>query len=132
KALQQKQSFLLDGTLSHYEKASENIQRSLKKKRTVQILYVYQAPMLAWEFVQAREKAEGRGIRPQDFVEQYFAAREVVNRLKREWGKAVRLDLLMKNNDNSNRFYRAGVDQIDNHIPEQISREGLEKRLIVA
>jgi UDP-N-acetylglucosamine kinase len=131
-ALDQRQSFLLDGTLSHYEIARKNIDRSLKKKRTVQILYVYQAPLLAWEFVQAREAAEGRRILPETFIEQYFAAREVVNRLKAELGKAIRLDLLMKNNDNSNRFYRAGVDRIDNHIPEQVDRQQLERLLGLA
>jgi len=127
--LDQKQSFLLDGTLSNYEIAKKNIDRSLKKKRTVQILYVYQAPLLAWGFVQVREAAEGRRILPETFIEQYFAARVVVNRLKSELGKAIRLDLLMKNNDNSKRFYKAGVDQIDNHIPEQVSRKELERLL---
>jgi UDP-N-acetylglucosamine kinase len=63
-ALEERQSFLLDGTLSRYEIARRNIDRSLKKKRTVQILYVYQEPLLAWEFVRAREAAEGRRIRP--------------------------------------------------------------------
>jgi adenylylsulfate kinase-like enzyme len=47
-ALKQKQSFLLDGTLSNYGKAEQNISRSLKKGRVVQILYVYQEPMLAY------------------------------------------------------------------------------------
>lgn len=45
-ALKQKQSFLLDGTLSNYDKAKENISRSLKKGRVVQVLYVYQEPHL--------------------------------------------------------------------------------------
>ena len=85
--------------------------------------------MQAWAFVQAREAKEGRHIRPEDFIEQYFAARVVVNRLKRELGKGIRLDLLMKNNDNSNQFYRAGVDQIDSHIPEQVSQQNLERLL---
>jgi len=67
--LDQKQSFLLDGTLSHYDIAEKNIIRSLKKKRMVQILYVYQDPALAWQFVQAREKAEGRHIPPKQFIE---------------------------------------------------------------
>ena len=103
--------------------------RSLKKKRSVQILYVYQEPMLAWEFVQAREASEGRRILPETFVEQYFAAREVVNRLKREYGKDIQIDLLLKNNDNSSRFYRAGVDQIDNNIPEKYTRADVERML---
>ena len=120
-ALKQEQSFLLDGTLSSYSVAEKNIQRSLKKNRTVQILYVYQEPGQAWKFVQAREAAEGRRIQPEVFVRQYFDARQVVNRLKTGFGKGIQVDLLMKNNDGSHQFYRAGVDQIDNHIPEKYS-----------
>jgi predicted ABC-type ATPase len=128
-ALDQHQSFLLDGTLSHYDVARMNISRSLKRDRTVQLLYVYQEPMQAWAFVQAREASEGRRIQPEHFVEQYFGARQVVNRLKVEFGKAIRVDLLMKNNDNSHRFYEAGVEQIDSHIPERVTRAELEHQL---
>jgi hypothetical protein len=53
----------------------------------------------------------------------------VVNRLRREFGKEIGVDLLLKNNDNSQRFYRAGVDQIDNHIPEKYTRAEVEKLL---
>ncbi len=116
--LTQQQSFLLDGTLSNYHIAAKNIKRSLKKGRVVQILYVYQKPELAWEFVLARERSEGRHIPVARFIEQYFAARKVVNSLKKEFGRAIRVDLLLKNTDNSNRFYKAGVEQIDSHIPE--------------
>lgn len=119
--MKQKQSFILDGTLANYDVAARNIKRSLEKNRAVQVLYVYQEPAQAWKFVQVREAAEGRRILPEDFVRQYFAARDVVNRLKTKLGKAIQVDLLMKNNDGSQRFYRAGVDQIDNHIPEKYS-----------
>jgi UDP-N-acetylglucosamine kinase len=128
-ALEQRQSFLLDGTLANYERARANIDRSIGRGRTVQILYVYQEPRLAWEFVQAREAAEGRRIPTDRFIEQYFAAREVVNRLKAELGKAIKVDLLLKNNDNSNRLYQAGVDRIDTHIPERYSRSDVEQML---
>ncbi len=128
-ALDQKQSFLLDGTLSSYSVAEKNMQRSLKRDRMVQILYVYQEPEQAWKFVQAREAAEGRRIQPEDFVRQYFAAREVVNRLKADLGKRIQVDLLMKNNDGSHRFYRAGVDQIDNHILEKYSVADVRRML---
>ena len=120
-ALKQEQSFLLDGTLSSYNVAEKNIERSLKRGRTVQILYVYQEPEQAWKFAQAREAVEGRRIQPEDFARQYFAARDVVNHLKTKFGKDIYVDLLMKNNDGSHQFYRAGVDQIDNHIPEKYS-----------
>ena len=128
-ALSQKQSFLLDGTLSHYDKAKQNIERSLKRDRVVQILYVYQEPMLAWDFVKSREIVEGRRIEPEHFIEQYFAARNVVNRLKETFGSQIKIDLLMKNTDNSHKWYKAGVDQIDNHIPEKYNPADLEKVL---
>ena len=128
-ALDQEQSFLLDGTLSHYGVAKKNIVRSLGRRRMVQILYVYQEPRQAWEFVQAREAAEGRRIQEEVFIDQYFAAREVVNRLKLEFGSAIQVDLLLKNNDNTNRLYRAGIDQIDSHVPEKYNRADIERLL---
>lgn len=131
-AFHRRLSFVLDGTLASYEVARKNVDRSLEAGRLVQILYVYQEPMLAWGFVQAREAAEGRRIEPENFIEQYFGAREVVNRLKAELGTTIHVDLLMKNNDNSNRFYRAGVDQIDSHIPERVGRAELERLLGLA
>ena len=66
------QSFILDGTLASYGVAERNIQRSLDKGRDVLIIFVYQRPELAWEFVQAREKVEGRKISPEHFVAQFF------------------------------------------------------------
>ncbi len=128
-ALKQKQSFLLDGTLARYEKAKENLSRSLKRGRAVQILYVYQEPRLAWEFVLAREQMEGRNIQKESFIDQYFGAREVVNRLKLEFGKQIHVDLLLKNNDNSDRIYKANVDKIDYHVPEKYTPATLEQVL---
>ena len=125
-ALDQSQSFILDGTLSNFEVAERNIRRSLKKGRLVQILYVYQKPELAWQFVQAREEKEGRRIPAEQFVDQYFAARENVNRLKQLFRARIRVDLLLKNNDGSNRFYKNGVDQIDYHIPEKYDRQQVQ------
>ncbi|VVN95883.1 hypothetical protein PS834_02261 [Pseudomonas fluorescens] len=127
--MEQRQSFLLDGTFSNIEVARRNVERSLRKGRFVQILYVYQDPMLAWGFVKAREAAEGRKIRKEHFIEQYFAARDVVNALKLEYGSDIHVDLLLKHIDNSGRLYKAGVEKIDYHIPERHSRADLKARL---
>jgi UDP-N-acetylglucosamine kinase len=126
-ALKQSQSFLLDGTLSNYKVAEGNITRSLNKGRPVQILYVYQEPISAWRFVQARELVDGRGIRPETFVDQYFAARKVVDALKVKFGQAIKIDLLLKDTDGSRRQYCANVDRIENYVPEKYSREDVEK-----
>lgn len=128
-AMEQRQSFLLDGTFSNIEVARRNVERSLRKGRFVQILYVYQDPMLAWGFVKAREAVEGRKIRKEHFIEQYFAARDVVNALKLEYGSDIHVDLLLKHIDNSGRLYKAGVEKIDYHIPERHSRADLKARL---
>lgn len=122
-ALRQKQTFLLDGTLSRYTVAEQNIERSLAKDRLVQILYVYQQPQFAWKFVKAREKAEGRRIRPEVFVEQFFAAKEVVQQLKVKFQQDIKIDLLLKNIDGSHRQYHANVDQLDSYIPEKFTRQ---------
>ena len=79
--------------------------------------------------IYTREALEGRRINPQDFIYQYFAARDVVNRLKAEFGKGVHVDLLLKNNDNSHRLYKAGIDRIDSHVPEKYTRANIEQLL---
>ena len=117
--LKNNQNFILDGTLSSLDKARSNIERSLKRGRCVQILYVYQQPELAWQFARAREAEEGRRIEPDTFVAQYFAARSVVNQLKREFGRSISVDLILKNHDNSDRIYKDNIDKVDHHVPEK-------------
>ena len=129
RAFSQSLSFLLDGTLSHYDKAVQNIERSLRKDRAVQVLYVYQEPALAWKFVQAREALEGRHIPLDSFIDQYFAARDVVNRLKARFGQDIRVDLLQKNTDNSNRLYENNITEIDNRVPEKYDPASLHQLL---
>ena len=121
-ALRQKQSFLLDGTLSKYDVAEKNVQRSLDKGRFVQILYVYQEPLFAWRFVLARELSEGRNIPPDQFVDQFFKSREVVQDLKVKFKQEVKVDVLLKNIDGSRRMYHANVDLIESHVPQRYTR----------
>jgi hypothetical protein len=58
-----------------------------------------------------------------------YAARIVVNRLKSELQQAIAVDLLLKPNDTRTRLYRAGIDQIDYHVPETYERSELERIL---
>jgi hypothetical protein len=120
---------LLDGTLTNFDIAKDNIDRSLAKGRIVQILYVYQEPRQAWEFVKAREALDGRHIPPEQFIHQYFAARNVVNSLKAHYGKAIRVDLLLKNIDGTNGAYRDNIEQIDGYVPEKYDESALKTML---
>ena len=128
-ALKRKISFVFDSTFSSYEKGKQNIQRSLKRDRLVQIYFVYQDPKQAWKLVQDREMVEGRKITIETFIEKYFASREVVNKIKREFGSLIKVDLIIKNNDHSTRNWEQGVSSIDNHIPETYTRDSLKEVL---
>ena len=131
-ALAQSQTFLLDGTLSNLPKARQNVERSLSRNRVVNVWYVYQSPYEAWKFVQAREAEEGRNIPVERFIDQYFGARDVVNALKREYGSNIRVDLLLKPNDQTVKLVHQGVDSIDTHVPERFTRAELEVALKVS
>jgi UDP-N-acetylglucosamine kinase len=120
-----RQSFLLDGTLTNQAKAEHNIERSIKRDRAVQILFVFQDPCQAWQFVCAREALEGRRIDLETFIVQYFDARRVVNALKIKYGADIHIDLLLKNNNGSNRAYQANIQNIDHYAPEAYDVERL-------
>ncbi len=129
-ALKNKQSFVFDGTFSNINKARENIERSIKRDRFVQIFYVYQDPVQAWDFVKKREVLEGRRIEKEHFVSHYFSARNSVNSLKREFGNKIKVDLLVKNIDGSDRYYKENIDIIDNYVEESYTVETLNATLV--
>lgn len=113
-------SFLLDGTLANIEVAKRNISRVLANQRIAQVIYVYQQPQLAWQFVQAREITEGRNIPLDVFVVQFLAARRNVVELRKLYGEQFFVDLIIKNTDGTASFFEGGVsvEQIDALIPD--------------
>lgn len=109
--LAKRQNFILDGTLSNFEKAKGNIQRSLNKRRSVFIFYVYQEPIVAWQFTQRREKKEGRHIPKEAFIEQFFGAKETVNKIKEHFGKQVIVYFVEKDLKQKNVRVMVNVDK---------------------
>ena len=97
RTLKNKQTVIVDGTLAAYDKAKENIDRSLKRGRRVIIFYVYQRPEVAWQFTLAREKIEGRNIPKDVFVDRFLKARATVTQLRTEYGREVIIYLVKKN-----------------------------------
>lgn len=128
-ALKNNQSFVFDGTLSNLSRTRENINRSLKRNRLVQILYTYQDPLKAWRFVRAREQEEGRHVPVDAFIEQYMNARHNVNTLKQEYNTRIKVDLIVKNLDGSDFLYRENINIIDNIVPERYSERTLKEQL---
>lgn len=124
-ALKQKQSFIFDGTLSNLEKTIENIKRSHNKGRDVFIVYVYQDPIQAWEFVKRRAIKDGRIVPKEAFITQYFSARSNVNKIKEMFNSKVQVDLIIKNIDGTNLKYKENIAVVDNHIKEKYSEGSL-------
>lgn len=132
--LKQKQSFLLDGTLSNVEIAKRNIERSLRHNRSAVIIYVYQDPLQAWEFVKARELTEGRNIPKSEFIRQLFAARAAVLELKSAFRLQLSVDVIVKNIDGTNKHIELNADAqtIDALVTIGYSAEELDQILTEA
>lgn len=126
KALKNGVSFILDSTLSSFEKAKDNIERSLKKNRFVMVIFVYQAPEQAWQLVKAREKVEGRRVPESVFVEQFLESQRVVSELKRHFGDQIDITFIEKNIDGNNDKPHFNVTDIDALLRKKYNRESLE------
>lgn len=123
------QSFILDGTLSNYEVALRNVRRALTKGWAVLILYVFLEPCQAWRFVKDREALDGRNIPVDVFIGQYFAARDVVDRLKEELGRKIKVDLLIRNLDGGKSGYEGNIQAIDGYVKETYDTRSLSDAL---
>lgn len=131
-ALSQCQNFIFDGTLSKYEKAADNINRSLRKGRSVIIFFMYQRPELAWKFTVAREALEGRNIPKNVFIEQFLSARRTVNRISTEFHEHVAIFLVQKDlekNEVGTIVKMPPKKRVDDYIHEHYTEEDLRNRL---
>ena len=83
----------------------------------------------AWQFVQKREEKEGRRISKDVFITKFCQARETADMVKADFGSKITLDLVIKNIDGSNKFYRNNIDSIDNYLKEKYTMSELNQLL---
>lgn len=128
--LKKKINFLLDGTFANREYAIENINRSIKKGRKIQISYLFQDPLNAWRLTQAREKKEGRVVPMDIFIKDYFLAKDVVNEIKARFGDKVMVDVIIRDyvGDKRNVFFN--VSNIDSYLKIPYNEETLKNKLL--
>jgi glutaredoxin-related protein len=130
--LHNRQNFILDGTFSKYEKAKDNIIRSLNKTREVVIFYVYQKPETAWKLTQAREVIEGRNIPKQAFIGEFLGARETIKKIAGEFRDKLTIFFAEKDFE-KNTENVVQIDLVKGDIDSQLGRaytgEELEKLL---
>lgn len=126
RALKREVSFILDSTLSNFEKAKSNIERSLKRGRYVLIIFVYQEPEQAWRLVKAREIVEGRRVPDDLFVTQFMESQRVVSELKKIFNEQIDIMFIEKNIDGKNEKPHLNVNDIDDLLSKKYNRAYLE------
>ena len=127
RVLKKKVSFLLDSTLSNFEKAKQNIDRSLNKNRYVLIIFVYQSPIQAWQLVKAREIVEGRRVPADVFVKQFLASQAVINQLKKYYREKIDIVFLEKNIDGTKEAAHQSINDIDDITNKKYDQASLEE-----
>lgn len=120
-------SFLLDGTFSNFERATNNIQLSLDKGRPVLIQYVVQPPEVAWAFTQDREQVDGRNIKKENFIQEFIDARDNVALIKKGFGEKIQVDLIERNLKTKKYDITFNIDNLDRYLPKKYSKEDLER-----
>lgn len=99
---------IMDGTFV-YGGAEENIKRSLDHGRKVEIWFVYQDPIRAWEFTKAREARETRRVSKEVFIRAFFESRKNAQVVKERFGKSIELNILMKDYEAQSEDFRLNV-----------------------
>ena len=125
--LRKKQNVIFDGTFADFEKSADNVRRSLEKGREVQVYYIYQDPLIAWDFTQKREIVEGRNIPKSAFIRAFVQSKETVNKIKNIFGGQVQIHLVIKDYRNNDEDLRLNIETVDPHLKKQYSKDELEE-----
>jgi UDP-N-acetylglucosamine kinase len=120
-------SFIHDGTFSNYDTMRALIKKSLKQGRDVHIFYIYLDPLAAWEFTRARECLEGRNIRKEKFIEQFFASRKNVDLAKKEFGRDIKITFVLKDADTHVRESEFNVSSVDKFLKMQYDKGSIRE-----
>lgn len=128
--LKHKQNSIMDGTFANYAIAHRNIENCLKKNRSIGVFYIYQDPIIAWDFTRKREKLEGRYVPKEAFIDAFFKAKENVQLIKEEFGDKIELNLVIKNIDNEDEDIKSDIKTtIDNLIETPYTKKSLQKNI---
>lgn len=124
-----KQNVIVDGTFSDFKIGLNNIKRAINRKRKVGIFYLYQDPVIAWEFTKKREKVEGRHVSKDMFITSFFLAKENVNKVKSILKDKIELNLVEKNYTNELAKTRFKIENVDSYLKKLYNKKALEELL---
>lgn len=120
-------SFLHDGTFGNYDTMRKMVKKSLNAGREVQIFYIYLDPLVAWNFTKAREFLEGRNIVKEKFIEQFFASKDNVDKIKQEFGNKIKIHCVLKNEKNEVESIQFDQASIDSCLEAQYNKGSIKK-----
>ncbi|HLD82278.1 MAG TPA: zeta toxin family protein [Patescibacteria group bacterium] len=128
-ALKQRINLILDGTFA-YKNSHDNIQRSLDKGRKVEIFYVYQDLLQAWDLTKKREILEGRRVPKEVFIYSFFQSLENVKKAKVNFGKSIMLNLVIKDLKLDVDQIELDIQNIDDFLVSSYTQDDLELQLL--
>lgn len=129
-AVRNKQNVIVDGTFANYKLVQENVKNVIKNNCTPVIFYIFQHPVVAWDFTQKREAVEGRRIHKSDFIDKFIAAKDTVLKVKNEFGDKVVLNMIIKDYKDSK--YNKKIEKVfvDVDEIEKYTRFNYDKKVI--
>lgn len=129
-ALHKKLNLILDATFA-YEDAPVNIRRSLERGRIVELWFVYQNPLKAWEVTKARERKETRHVSKDVFIDTFFKSKQNVHAVMEEFGNAIKLNLLVKDYDgNEKPYFNITGRELDRRLDDGYTKDELKAQLL--
>ena len=121
-------SFILDGTFA-IGKSIENIERALKRDYLTTIYYVFQDPVIAWNFTKRREISEGRHVPKERFINAFINSRENISKVTEKFGDLVEVIIVIKDYRNEISEIASGIDNLELILPRTYSFKELEALL---
>lgn len=121
-------NIILDGTFA-YDQALRNVIRSIDDKRNIEIYFIYQDPLLSWEFTKKRELKEKRNVPKHVFVDSYINSIKNVQEAKKSFGKDIKLNIVIKDFEKGVDYLELNKEGIETYIPKVYSKEELQEIL---
>ncbi|WP_341472813.1 zeta toxin family protein [Periweissella cryptocerci] len=128
KVIERKLSFILDGTFA-FSRALTNVERAIHHNFQPTIYFVYQDPIIAWQFTKERERTEGRYIPKDVFIEAYFKSRENIALVKAKLGDSVDLHIVIKDYQNRISEIISDANDVETVLQKKYTKEELEELL---
>lgn len=120
-------SFILDVTFALIS-SNSNIKRVIKKDYKPIIFYVYQEPLVAWDFTKRREKLEGRIVPKKTFINAFFKSKENIKKAKSKFPE-VELNIVLKDFDNNIADVHFDADNVELIVSDKYTHKELEDKI---